>query len=63
MIKKYAIGVTYVCKQCGRTILVHERTCRDTCDECLSKTAYGRKLLNSRKFITEEVVSNGTIET
>lgn len=61
--KKYNDGITYVCIQCGRTIMVHERTSRKTCDECMSKTAYGRKLLKSRKFIQEEVVDNGTVET
>ena len=58
-LRKYAKGVTYVCDVCGRTIMVHERTSRHTCDECLSKMgAAGRQRIMCRKPIDEEVIEN-----
>ena len=54
--KRYSEGIIYVCKECGRKIKVHERTRRSICNECASKTAYGRELMRNRKDIKEEVI-------
>ena len=56
--KKYKEGVTFVCKICGRTYRVHERTHRVMCNSCLSTNAYGKGLIRQRKDIEEELVED-----
>lgn len=47
----------YVCAECGRKIRVLGRSAhRKKCDECLSKTRYGRHLLYYRFPHPEEVL-------
>lgn len=54
--EKYRKGVIFICRECGRKYLVHERTLRSICTNCLKETHYGRELISNRKDIKEELV-------